>query len=176
VSQLLAQVRDLLARLESGPGLPAAAHRSADDGAAMAADVGVVAPPPVNALPWLLRVEPVVFGQWQTVTDGQVHCPYCGADQIGRKSAKPRWKKYYDAAGPLQHVAVHRYCCRNPQCAKGSFTHLPPAAGRLLTLPDGDPPAGAPNVSLGLPSCWRCAARAITHRWSSPTYARTTAR
>jgi transposase-like protein len=60
------------------------------------------------------------------VTDGQVHCPYCGSEQVGRKSTTPRLKQYYDAAGQLCEVAVYRYYCRNPQCEKGSFTHLPP--------------------------------------------------
>jgi transposase-like protein len=45
---------------------------------------------------------------------------------VGRKSATPRPKKYYDAAGQLCEVAVYRYYCHNPQCAKGSFTNLPP--------------------------------------------------
>ena len=55
-----------------------------------------------------------------------VRCPYCGSDQVGRKSAKPRRKKYYDAQQQLCEVAVYRYYCHNPHCAKGSFTALPP--------------------------------------------------
>jgi transposase-like protein len=35
-------------------------------------------------------------------------------------------KKFYDAQGELQEVAVYRYYCRNRDCARGSFTHLPP--------------------------------------------------
>ena len=81
-------------------------------------------PPPVKALPWLLRVEQLVLGQWQTLSDAQVRCPACGSDHVGRKSAMPRDKKYYDVQGQLQTVAVYRYYCRNPQCAQGSFTNL----------------------------------------------------
>ena len=126
VGQLLAQLRDLVGRLESGQGLPAETPRSADALTVLAAEAGVVAPPPVKALPWLLRVEQVVFGHWELLSDGQVRCPYCGSDQVGRKSATPRLKKYYDEAGQLCEVAVYRYYCRNLQCEKGSFTHLPP--------------------------------------------------
>ncbi len=126
VSQLLAQLRDLVGRLESGQELTAEVQRSVADLMVLAAEAGVVAPPPVKALPWLLRVEQVVFGHWHMVSDGQVRCPYCGSDQVGRKSAKPRWKKYYDEAGQLQQVAVYRYYCHNPACDQGSFTDLPP--------------------------------------------------
>jgi hypothetical protein len=86
----------------------------------------VVAHPPLKALPWLLRVEQVLFGQWQTVTNDQVRCIYCGSTHVVRKSRKPRRKKYYDAQGQVQRVAVYRYYCRNQACDKGSFTHLPP--------------------------------------------------
>jgi hypothetical protein len=125
VSQLLAQLRNLLERLEAGQGLTPEERRPAEELVALAAEAGGVAPP-VKALPWLLRIEQVVFGPWETLSDGQIRCPYCGSDQVGRKSAQPRWKKYYDAAGQWQQVAVYRFYCRNPQCAKGSFTNLPP--------------------------------------------------
>jgi transposase-like protein len=77
-------------------------------------------------LPWLLRVEQVLFGDWQALEDGQVHCIYCGSTHVVRKSKQPRLKKYYDAAGQVQTVEVYRYYCRNPHCDKGSFTNLPP--------------------------------------------------
>jgi transposase-like protein len=126
VSQLLRQLRNVVERLESGQGATAELQRSANDLTALAAEAGVVASPPVKALPWLLRMEQVLFNRWETVTDGQVRCPYCGSDQVGCKSAQPRLKQYYDEAHQLCEVATYRYYCRNPQCAKGSFTHLPP--------------------------------------------------
>jgi hypothetical protein len=126
VRQLLAQVRDLLRQLEGAAGLPSEVQVAIGDLVALAATCGVTVPPPLKALPWLLRVEQVVLGQWQPVSDGQVHCPYCGSHQVARKSTHPRTKQYYDEAGQLRQVAVYRYYCRNPQCAYGSFTDLPP--------------------------------------------------
>jgi transposase-like protein len=91
----------------------------------LAMESGVEAQPPLKALPWLIRVEGVLFGHWQEVDDGQVRCLYCGSSQVVRKSKKPRVKKYYDAQGQLQTVEVYRYYCRNQACDKGSFTNLP---------------------------------------------------
>jgi transposase-like protein len=124
--QLLAQVATLLARLESGSGLTPEEHLTLADLRALAAETGVVAPPPLKALPWLLRVERLVFGHWEEVSDGTVRCLYCGSSDVVRKSRQPRLKRYYDAEGNVRTVEVYRYYCRNPQCEKGSFTHLPP--------------------------------------------------
>ncbi len=126
VAQLLAQIQTLLGRLEAGQAGPVEERQRLDDVMTLAQAAGASVPPPGKALPWLLRVEQVLFGDWQPLTDGHVRCPYCGSDQVGRKSAQPRWKQYYDEAGQLQQVAVYRYYCHNPQCAKGSFTNLPP--------------------------------------------------
>jgi transposase-like protein len=126
VEQLLGQVETLLVRLEAGEGLPPQEQVSLTEVQTLAAEAGVTGPPPVKALPWLLRVEQVLFGQWQAVTDDQVRCTYCGSTHIVRKSNKPRLKRYYDAQGQVQTVEVYRYYCRNRACDKGSFTHLPP--------------------------------------------------
>jgi hypothetical protein len=126
VEQLLGQVETLLARLEGGEGLTLQEQVSLTEVKTLAAEAGVTATVPVKALPWLLRVEQVLFGQWQALTDDQVRCSYCGSSQVVRKSNKPRLKKYYDAQGQLQTVQVYRYYCRNRACDKGSFTHLPP--------------------------------------------------
>jgi hypothetical protein len=125
VGQLLSQVETLLARLESGDGLTRQEQLSLSQVQTLAAQAGVTAAGPLKALPWLLRVEQVLFGQWQAVTDNQVRCSYCGSTQIVRKSNQPRLKKYYDTQGQLQTVEVYRYYCRNRVCDKGSFTHLP---------------------------------------------------
>ena len=125
VGQLLGQVRELLGRLEAGQPLPAEVRTTLADLTTLASAAG--APPsPVKALPWLLRVAQVLWGDWQAVTDGPVRCPACGSDQVGRKSAQPRQKQYYDATGQVCTVAVYRYYCRNLQCDQGSFTNLPP--------------------------------------------------
>jgi hypothetical protein len=126
VGQLVSQIETLLAHLERGDGLTPQAQLSLSEVQTLAAQAGVTAAPPLKALPWLLRVEQVLFGQWQAVTDEQVRCRYCGSSHIVRKSNKPRLKKYYDAQGQLQTVEVYRYYCRNRACDKGSFTHLPP--------------------------------------------------
>lgn len=126
VGQLLGQVETLLARLAAGEGLTPQEHLSLTEVKTLAAEAGITAAPPLKALPWLLRVEHRLFGQWQTVSEERVRCIYCGSTHVVRKSNQPRLKKYYDAQGHLQTVEVYRYYCRNRACDKGSFTHLPP--------------------------------------------------
>ena len=126
VEQLLALVEHLLTQLEKGEGLTPEEQVAVADLQALAAEAGVVARPPLKALPWLMRVERVLLGSWEEVTDGKVRCIYCGSTQVMRKSRKPRLKKYYDAEGNLQTVEVYRYYCCNPLCDKKSFTNLPP--------------------------------------------------
>jgi transposase-like protein len=126
VTDLLAQVQMLLGKVEAGGTMTREEEVSIAELQTLAAEVGIVVPPPLKALPWLMTVERVVFGQWQEVSDEAVHCIYCGSTHVVRKSKKPRRKKYYDAQGQLQTVDVYRYYCRNLACDKGSFTHLPP--------------------------------------------------
>lgn len=126
VEGLLAQIETLLHKLEAGEGLTPEEQVAVVDLRTLAAEVGMVARPPLKALPWLMQVERVVFGHWEEVTDGTVRCIYCGSTHVVRKSKKPRLKKYYDAEGNLQTVEVYRYYCRNKLCKKGSFTNLPP--------------------------------------------------
>jgi transposase-like protein len=126
VEQLLTQVEMLLSRLQAGEGLATEEQVAVADLQAVAGEMGVVTQPPIKALPWLMRVERVVFGHWEEATDGAVRCIYCGSTQVARKSRQPRRKQYYDAEGNLQTVEVYRYYCRNKLCDKGSFTNLPP--------------------------------------------------
>ena len=123
---LTAQVQALLAQLEAGQALPQEQRLAINDLLTLTTAAGAPPPAPHKTLPWLLRVEQLVFGPWQTPDDASVRCPACGSQQVGRKSATSRNKHYYDAQGQLQTVAVYRYYCRNPQCQQGSFTHLPP--------------------------------------------------
>jgi len=125
VSQLLKTVELLLGRLEAGDGLTSEEQLQLSELQTLLAECDFQVEPPLRALPWLLRVEQVVFGQWQAVDDGQVRCIYCGSTHAARKSKQARSKKYYDQQGTLQQVAVHRYYCRNKACDKGSFTNLP---------------------------------------------------
>jgi transposase-like protein len=126
VQQLLKSQEQLVARLEGLGGLTPEEALSVGDLRDLAAEVEVVTPVPLKALPWMLRVEQVLFGAWQVVEDDMVRCIYCGSTQVARKSKQPRPKRYYDAEGQLQSVEVYRYYCRNQACDKGSFTNLPP--------------------------------------------------
>ena len=124
VAQLPGQLCELLGHLEAGRPLPTEMRTALADLTTLAGETATL-PPPIKALPWLWRREQLLFGDWQTLTDGQVRCPACGSDQVGRKSATPRLKKYYDATHQVCEVGVCRYYCRNAQCAQGSFTNLP---------------------------------------------------
>jgi len=126
VGQLLAQIEALLSKLEAGEGMTAEERLELADLQTFCAEGGIVPSPPMKALPWLMRVERVVFGHWEEVMDGTVRCTYCGSTHVARKSRKPRLKKYYDPVGNLQTVEVYRYYCRNPLCDKKTFTNLPP--------------------------------------------------
>jgi len=126
VEQLLALNETLLTKLEAGEGLTPEEHVAVADLRVLAGETGIVVRSPLKALPWLMRVERVVFGHWEEVTNGTVSCIYCGSAHVSRKSRKPRLKKYYDAEGNLQTVEVYRYYCHNEACSKKTFTNLPP--------------------------------------------------
>ena len=126
VQELLRQVRWLQECLEKGQQAPEEEQVALADVQAVLREVGVEPAPPLKAMPWLLRVEQVLFGDWQAVEEDTIRCPTCNARHVVRKSRKGRMKKFYDVQGNLQEVAVYRYYCRNAACARGSFTHLPP--------------------------------------------------
>jgi hypothetical protein len=133
LSQLLTQVQNLLALLERGASLTPEEQLSLSDLQTLAAEAGLLPQPPLPAQPWLLQVEQVVFGPWEPAGSEAVCCTYCGSSEVSPKSKMPRWKKFYDPQDELQQVAVYRYYCHNPQCAKKSFTHFP--AGLLPYSP-----------------------------------------
>jgi hypothetical protein len=143
VGQLLALVEGLLTHLEEGSPLTPHQQLELTDLQTLVAATGLTPAPALKALPWLLRVEQVVFGHWQAVEEGQVRCCYCGSTQVVRKSKQPRLKKYYDAQGQVVTVGVYRYYCRNQVCHKGSFTNLPPVWSPIRPI--------APR-----PNCWPC--------------------
>ncbi len=126
VQELLRQVQRLRECLETGQVLPPEERIALTDVEALAQEAGIEPPPPLKAVPWLLRVEQVLFGAWQRVEEDTLRCPACTSTHIVRKSRQPRLKRFYDAEGNLQEVAVYRYYCRNQACSRGSFTHLPP--------------------------------------------------
>jgi len=124
VRTLLAHIQSLQNSVEEGQPPPQEERLTLDDVQTLLREAGVEAAPPLKALPWLLRVQQVVLGEWQEEAD-TIRCPACGSTHIVRKSRKGRQKTYYDAQGQLQEVTVYRYYCRNPDCAQGSFTHFP---------------------------------------------------
>ncbi|MFN2166465.1 MAG: hypothetical protein ACK2U9_09400, partial [Anaerolineae bacterium] len=126
VQDLLGQIQGLQERLETGSPLPTETRISIADLQTLVQEAGVGPRPPVKAAPWLLRLETVLFGAWETVTDDAIRCPTCGSTHVGRKSRQPRLKKFYDAQGEVQEIAVYRYYCYNLDCPQRSFTHLPP--------------------------------------------------
>ena len=126
VQELLRQVQLVQECLERDQPLPAEEQVALADVQALLQEVGIEPEPPAKALPWLLRVEQVLFSDWRAVEDEPIRCPECGSTHIVRKSHKPRRKRFYDGQGTLQEVPVYRYYCRNQACGRGSFTHFPP--------------------------------------------------
>jgi transposase-like protein len=126
VEELLRLVHQLQTYLEAGQLLPVEEQMALADLQVLAREVSVELSPPPKARPWLWQVEQVLFGQWPEVQDDTVRCPTCGSTYVVRKSRKPRLKRFYDAEGNLQKVPVYRYYCRNQECPRQTFTHLPP--------------------------------------------------
>lgn len=128
VGDLLAQVQTLLGKVEARQGLTPqeTLDVAAVQAATTAAGLTPHAPRPLQ--PWLRRLEQVLFRPWAETMVGDVRCTYCGSVDVGRKSRIPRLKRVRDAAGAVHGVAVYRYYCHNPACAKKSFTALPPGA------------------------------------------------
>ena len=125
VRQLLSMVESLVAQREAGGGVTLEEQSALSDIQTLAREAGMAPALPLKALPWLLRVEQVLLGEWQAVEDGQVRCIYCGSTHVVRKSKRPRLKQYYDAEGQVQTVTVYRYYCRNRACQHQTFTDLP---------------------------------------------------
>jgi len=126
VEQLLAQVESLVGQLEVLGGLTAEQHVALADLEAQCAELALHPAAPVRPLPWLFRLERLLFGQWEGVDEGTVRCIYCGTPDVSRKSRKPRVKRYVDEQGNEREVEVYRYYCHNPACKYKTFTNLPP--------------------------------------------------
>jgi transposase-like protein len=126
VEQLLGRVQQLVERLEALGGLTDEQQIALADLEALGDAWHLEPARPRRALPWVLRVERLLWGHWEGVEDGTVRCIYCGATDVSRKSRQPRWKRYVDEQGQEQKVAVYRYSCHNPACQHKTFTNLPP--------------------------------------------------
>jgi len=127
VRRLFAQLELLLRKLEAGEGLTPEERLAMSTLQAQGEALGLSRQRELEKpLPWVYQMQHVLFGWWEDVEDEIIHCTYCGGTQVARKSRTPRYKKYYDAEGKVREVAVYRYYCKNPACAYGSFTNLPP--------------------------------------------------
>jgi transposase-like protein len=126
VEQLLAQVEGLVEQLEAVNGLAAEQHVPLADLEVLCRELDLQPAPELRPLPWMMRLERILWGHWDWVDDGAVRCIYCGSTHVSRKSRTPRCKTYIDERGEEQTVQVYRYYCHNPQCAHHSFTNLPP--------------------------------------------------
>jgi hypothetical protein len=126
VEELLAQNQRLVEQLEGLGGLTPEEQSAWVDLEALCAELEVRPAVAQRPLPWVLQVERLLFGHWEWVDDGTVHCTYCGTTDVSRKSRKGRLKRYVDEQGNAQTVEVHRYYCHNPNCERKTFTNLPP--------------------------------------------------
>ena len=126
VKQLLGQVQRLVERLEGLGGLSEEQQLALTDLEALCREWHLEPTRAQRALPWVLRLEQMLFGRWERVEDERVRCIYCGTTDVSRKSRKARWKRYVDEKGQEQKVAVYRYYCHNPTCRHKTFTNLPP--------------------------------------------------
>lgn len=124
--QLLAQIQELVKQLEVLGGLTPERQIALADLEELSAELGLHPTAAHRPLPWVLRLEQLLFGHWEDEEDETVRCIYCGTTQVSRKSRKPRLKRYVDEQGKIQTVEVYRYYCHNPACAHKSFTNLPP--------------------------------------------------
>jgi transposase-like protein len=124
--QLLAQVQRLVERVEVLGGLTDEERIGLADLGALCDELDLRPAPVRRPLPWMLRIERVLLGDWEEIEDETVRCIYCGTTDVSRKSRKPRWKRYCDEQGEEQKIAVYRYYCHNPACEYQTFTNLPP--------------------------------------------------
>jgi transposase-like protein len=126
VERLFEQIETLLSKMESGVELTAQEVLEIGMLQAQRKELGLAEGRGLEKpLPWMYRMEQVLFNWWEDVEHDAVHCTYCGSTQVARKSRKPRYKKYYDRDGELREVAVYRYYCKNPVCPYKTFTNLP---------------------------------------------------
>jgi len=126
VGDLLAQIQKLLEKVERRQGLSPEEQLDLAAWRAVGEEAGLQAQPPREAVPWLRRVEQVLFAPDAEVAAEGVCCPDCGSSHVGRKGRKARLKKFVDEQGQVQEVPVYRYRCYNSECPRESFTVFPP--------------------------------------------------
>jgi len=125
VSQLLSQIQGLVERLEEVEGLTPQQQIELADLDALCDALGLRPRAPRRPLPWVRRLQHLLWGGWEPVDEGRVRCICCGTTDVSRKSRKPRWNTHVDEQGQFQRAEVCRYYCHNPACPYQSFTNLP---------------------------------------------------
>ena len=126
VQRLFDQIDVLLSKVEAGDGLTPEERLEIRALQAQRKSLGLAQGTELEKpLPWLYLAQHVLFGWWEEIEDQEIRCPYCGGTQVAHKSAKPRYKKYYDREGNLQEAPVYRYYCKDPACPHKTFTDLP---------------------------------------------------
>ena len=83
VSQLLQKQADLINRLEAAGQLPKQLKIELADLEQMGSEIGIKADD-YKALPWALRLEQLLFGDWEMLKNKEVRCIYCNCDQVAR--------------------------------------------------------------------------------------------
>ena len=162
VSQLLAQVQELVEQLEKVGELTPEQRMTLADLEALSEEMGISLAPARTPLPWVLQLEHILFGHWEPVDDDTVRCLYCGTTHVSRKSKKPRLKRYVDEQGNEQTVEVYRYYCHNPACKYKTFTRFacppiwfPTPSGRSITTsPRYNCTNGLTVYTAAQGSCW----------------------
>jgi transposase-like protein len=127
VQHLFALIDQLQVRLDAGQRLTPSEVQALAEVQALRVESGLGSGRELEkGLPWGYRVQQLLWGNWECITEASIHCPQCGTTQVRRKSRKGRPKRYYDGQGQLQTVDVYRYYCQNPVCPYQTFTNLPP--------------------------------------------------
>jgi hypothetical protein len=73
VQELLGLVQQLQTCLETGQSMPVEEQSALADVQTLAHELGIETPPTLKPLPWLLKVEQVLFGQWAMMEDDLLH-------------------------------------------------------------------------------------------------------
>lgn len=123
--------------------------------------LNVPSTPAEKGLPYAYQLQRALFGQWEEVHDGSIHCPHCGSDLVRRKEHQPRRKKYRDPeTGKWREVEGYRCFCLNPDCEHESFTSYPDDV-RLYSSWTIDTMIWGVMVYMRLRTTYRLAAEAV---------------
>ena len=120
VEQLLAQIALLLAHLETNQPLPPEVRTTLVDLTTLATAAGASTPPPLTIVPWLRRMEQLLFGPWAAA--GAEQLP--GAHPVPAHAASPHDGQDAKTATPAvgSDLAVRCPYCGSDQVGRKSAT------------------------------------------------------